>query len=51
LAVEFEAYPEAKLLKPINLRWLFDKYGLAITVARAIGVSESFVRQKSKQKK
>ncbi|MBC7419391.1 MAG: recombinase family protein [Bdellovibrio sp.] len=49
LCVELDAYPEAKLLNPINLKQLVKKYGSHCDVAQLIGASEAFVRQSSKK--
>jgi hypothetical protein len=45
LSIEFEAYPEAKLLSASNLKYLVKKYSSHIVVAKLIGASEAFVRQ------
>ena len=46
VVVEFEAYPEPKVLSPAVLAALAMRYGGFTRAARAIGgVSEGFVRQ------
>lgn len=42
---EFEAYPEPKVLSPLELQALYDRYKNFYVVGDAIGASESFVRQ------
>ena len=50
LSIEFEVYPEAKLLNPANLSQLVKKYGTTKAAACLIGASEAFVRFKMAKK-
>ena len=50
LSIEIEAYPEAKLLNPVNLSQLVKQYGTTQEVASLIGASEAFVRLKTYKK-
>lgn len=45
LVMEFEAYPEPKLLRPSDLILLLNRYRSRRAVAKVIGVSEGFVIQ------
>jgi hypothetical protein len=45
---EFEAYPEPKVLLPIELKALHDRYESFYKVGDAIGASEGFARQNAK---
>ncbi len=47
LNFEFEVIPEAKLLSSENLKYLIKKHESFMAVARIIGASQAFVRQKS----
>lgn len=49
LYIEFDAYPEAKLLNSVNLNQLTKRYGSHREVARLLDISEAFVRQNTKQ--
>jgi hypothetical protein len=42
---EFEAYPEPKILTPIELQALYAQYKNYRALGRLIGASEGFVRQ------
>jgi hypothetical protein len=42
---EFEEYPEAKVLLPIELRALHEVYGSHKAVARIVGTSRVFVTE------
>jgi hypothetical protein len=42
---EFEAYPEPKVLTPIELQALYSQYKNYRAVGRLVGASEAFVRQ------
>jgi len=48
LVVEFEAFPEPKILNTRELRALLKKYGGGVLTAEVIGASEAFVRQNAK---
>lgn len=43
--IEFEAYPEPKVLLPEDLQDLLTQYSRFSTVSQLIGTSEAFVRQ------
>ena len=48
---EFDAYPEAKTLEPIDLKILYEIYKSYVVVSKIIGTSECFVRQNIKTKR
>ena len=49
--IEFDIAAEPKALSPANLRKLVQKYGSFKASARALGISEAFVRQNAQEKK
>jgi len=48
---EFEAYPEPKVLSPIELQALCARYQSFVKVGAVIGTSEGFVRQNVQARK
>lgn len=49
--VEFDIAAEPKALLPVDLRKLVQIYGSFKASARALGISEAFVRQNAREKR
>lgn len=51
LPLEVEAYPEPLTLSSKTLLALTEKYGSFVAVAKTLGTSEAFIRQKAQGKR